>query len=371
MKLRKRDLFLLVAAPALMLGAIGTVGGVKAAAEPTMVNAEDTTTYTFTKITSQDDLTDGIYLIGYETGNLIFDGSKTTLDASENGVSVTFSSSALAEKSAGDYSKYAFNIKSVTGGYTIVSASGKSIGNSKDQNKLETNKTYTNTITIGSNGDADIVCSSSHLRYNATSGQERFRYFKSSTYTSQKAIQLYKGTPVDTLEKDFSETTALRNLAFTYDSTVNEETGETTYSNFANVKMQFHYELPSQFVNGHGKDLDDNEKGLFVTDDANFEFKTKTSIEVAEGKVGKCYKNEETGEKGATYTVGIMIPESKFDTKLYTRTYIKKNGKYMWGKENTAYSVLDMVAAYTEDETISEEGRKICKAFGDYILEIA
>ena len=30
------------------------------------------------------------------------------------------------------------------------------------------------------------------MRYNATSGQERFRYYKSTSYTSQKAIALYK-----------------------------------------------------------------------------------------------------------------------------------------------------------------------------------
>ena len=49
-----------------------------------------------------------------------------------------------------------------------------------------------NTITLDGNGNANIVgAGGAYLRYNATSGQYRFRYYKSSTYSSQKAIALY------------------------------------------------------------------------------------------------------------------------------------------------------------------------------------
>ena len=37
-----------------------------------------------------------------------------------------------------------------------------------------------------------------HLRYNKTSGQERFRFFQSSTYTKQQPIQLYKKSSGET-----------------------------------------------------------------------------------------------------------------------------------------------------------------------------
>ena len=76
MKLRKRDLFLLVAAPALVLGAIGTIGGVKAAAEAKMVNAATELypleSYSYNLVTDVSALSDG---------DLVVIGGVTTKDA--------------------------------------------------------------------------------------------------------------------------------------------------------------------------------------------------------------------------------------------------------------------------------------------------
>lgn len=360
MKLRKRDLFLLVAAPALMLGAIGTVGGVKSVSEAAEVNA----TY---------DAEKGTDYYSFEGVGATWNNQyKNNYSDSSSVGTVSFENASHQTSKLTEYPI----VKGSPVTYTLTNAEKYTITAVKFECVKWSDKA-TQTITLNTSDDGETFTATKTKSKNFTLEADglstkaiKFTFSSTGNQVGIKALTVTL-KPVDTLEEDFSETAALRNLTFTYDSTVNEETGETTYSNFSNVKMQFHYELPSQFVSGHAKDLDENEKGLFVTDDANFEFKTKTSIEVAEGKVGKCYKNEGTGEKGATYTVGIIIPESKFDTKLYTRTYIKKNGKYMWGKENTAYSVLDMVATYMEDETISEEGRKICEAFGNYILEIA
>jgi len=61
----------------------------------------------------------------------------------------------------------------------------------KTYNKKELTKTNT-TITFADD-NADIVSSGgAYLRYNSASNQIRFRYYKSSSYTGQKAIQLYK-----------------------------------------------------------------------------------------------------------------------------------------------------------------------------------
>lgn len=143
---------------------------------------------TYNKVTSTSDITHGQYLIVYETGGKAFDGSLEALDAAGNTVSVTISSSSIT----GDLESSEFTIDAETG--TIQSASGYYIGQTSNSNGINTSTStaYTNTLSI--DDDNFVVASSggAYLRYNASSGQYRFRYFKSSTYTSQQAIQLYK-----------------------------------------------------------------------------------------------------------------------------------------------------------------------------------
>ena len=133
---------------------------------------------------------EGDYLIVCEIENLAFDGSLETLDASGNTQAVAITDGALTLEDAEDY---VFTIAEVTDGYSIKAASGKYIGHGSDANGLTASASaLVNTISI-TDGNADIVgAGGAYLRYNATSGQDRFRYFKSSTYSSQKAIQLYK-----------------------------------------------------------------------------------------------------------------------------------------------------------------------------------
>ena len=145
----------------------------------------------YVKITSTSDLEDGQYLIVYEGGSLIFDGSLTTLDAVGNTQSVTISDNTIEATST--VNGYAFTYNAAA--KTLRSASGYYIGNTSDSNGLSANTstTYTNTISFDTDGNANIVGSGgAYLRYNSDSNQTRFRYYKSSTYTSQKAIQLYK-----------------------------------------------------------------------------------------------------------------------------------------------------------------------------------
>ncbi len=143
----------------------------------------------FEKVTSDSDITDGVYLIVYETSGYVFNGSLTTeLGNTGNYVSLTISNSVIA------YSEtnltYTFTYDSSSG--TLQSYSGYYIGNTSNSNALSASDStaYTNTVTYNS-GNVDIVSSGgAYLRFN--SGDSRFRYYKSSTYTGQKAIQLYK-----------------------------------------------------------------------------------------------------------------------------------------------------------------------------------
>jgi len=144
----------------------------------------------YVKVTSTDDLTNGQYLIVYEDGSVAFNGGLETLDAVSNTIDVIINNSEIAATSATTAAEFTID---VTAG-TIQSASGMYIGQTSDANGLASSAEtdYTNTITFADD-NADIVSSGgAYLRYNSASNQIRFRYYKSSSYTGQKAIQLYK-----------------------------------------------------------------------------------------------------------------------------------------------------------------------------------
>lgn len=160
------------------------VTGVKAAA------AGETKTYT--KVTTAPTDWSGEYLIVYEkskTEGYIFNGALETLDAAGNNISVAITDGSITIIDGVDYS---FTIAKSGSDYSIQSASGYYIGGKSGKNQLLTSKNaYVNTIRMEGNA-IDIISFTSHLRFNADSNNLWFRYFKSSSYTNQKAIQLYK-----------------------------------------------------------------------------------------------------------------------------------------------------------------------------------
>ena len=144
----------------------------------------------YSKVTEAPTDWSGTYLIVYEDGSLAFDGSLETLDATSNTIAVTISDNKIVSDATTNAS--AFTIAVNDDGYSICSASGKYIGQNSDANGLATNNSpIKNTISI-SEDNADIVSGGAYLRYNSASNQLRFRYYKSASYTGQKAIQLYK-----------------------------------------------------------------------------------------------------------------------------------------------------------------------------------
>lgn len=151
----------------------------------------DAVSQVYKKVTSAPADWSGTYLIVYETGKVAFNGGLSTLDAAGNTISVTISSDEIAITSATEAAE--FTIAKSGSSYTIKSKSGKYIGKTADSNGLDANDSeLTNAISL-SGSDVNIVGSGgAYLRYNSNSGQERFRYYKSTSYTGQKAIQLYR-----------------------------------------------------------------------------------------------------------------------------------------------------------------------------------
>ena len=152
----------------------------------------------YAKVTAELANWSGEYLIAYHDGSLVFDGSRTTLDAVNNYQNVTFNGNYVDNATA--LAPYTFTINRVNANtYTIRSASGNYIGRDTDANGMLSSQTtqYNNTIRFNG-GDVDIVGGGgAYLRFNSDAGQKRFRYFKSATYTGQKAIQLYRKESVE------------------------------------------------------------------------------------------------------------------------------------------------------------------------------
>ena len=146
----------------------------------------------FVKVTSGTEITNGDYLIVNETYNVAFNGGLTTLDANNNYIGISINSNTIESTATTLAAK--FTIEKSGDNYTIKSTSGFFVGATSNSNSLLSNTTtaYTNTISYN-NGDIDIIgAGGAYMRYN--NGNQRFRYYKSSTYTDQQPIQLYKKT---------------------------------------------------------------------------------------------------------------------------------------------------------------------------------
>jgi hypothetical protein len=140
------------------------------------------------KVTSAPADWSGEYLLVYESGTTAY--VWTGVDAANCYAQGTISSN----KITGDF--VSVTIATMTGGYSIKvnggTNNGKYIYGTSGSNKINFGTTANaNTLTYESNS-TKIESKTSVMRYNPQSGNLRFRYFKSTSYASQKAVQLYK-----------------------------------------------------------------------------------------------------------------------------------------------------------------------------------
>ena len=140
------------------------------------------------KVTSAPADWSGEYLLVYESNSTAY--VWTGVDAASCYTQGTISSN----KITGDF--VSVTIATMTGGYSIKvnggTNNGKYIYGTSGSNKINFGTTANaNTLTYESNS-TKIESNTSVMRYNPQTGNLRFRYFKSSSYSSQKAVQLYK-----------------------------------------------------------------------------------------------------------------------------------------------------------------------------------
>lgn len=151
----------------------------------------------FQKVTTEGEVASGDYLIVSEAGNVAFNGSLETLDVASNNISVKITSNKIPALESLKAATFTYDATAKT----LRSKSGKYIGRSEYSNGLEgaASATLTNSISIDASGNVIITALESEgsntdagkfttLRYNSSSGDTRFRYYKSG----QKDIQLYK-----------------------------------------------------------------------------------------------------------------------------------------------------------------------------------
>ena len=188
--------------------------------------------YTYVKVTEAPTDWSGEYLIVYEGGSKAFNGGLTSLDATNNTISVTINDNKIASTTNTDAAK--FTIAKSGNSYTIKSASGYYIGRDASSNGLNANQTtqYLNTLGLDANNNTVITGAGGYqLRFNSNSNDMRFRYYNGT----QQPIQLYKKTsnasaPTHTIQFNKNggtgsmsnqtvnefEATALNTCAFTY-----------------------------------------------------------------------------------------------------------------------------------------------------------
>ena len=181
-------------------------------------------TTNYVKVT--ENLTDwsGEYLIVYETDGVALDGSinNTTYDKISNNISVTITNGKIVSTNTIENSR--FIVEKYGDDYTLKSAAGYYIGRTDNSTGINasTSVHYTNTFSI-SEGNVVITASNSYvLRYNASDGQNRFRYYAGN---SVKAIQIYRKevpVPYTYIENVTSTTAAMTNIEEGYLITVED-----------------------------------------------------------------------------------------------------------------------------------------------------
>ena len=142
----------------------------------------------YVKVTATPASWEGTYLIVYENSGTahVFNGQ----DAENSYISAPISNNTISGNEMLD--AVAVTVESVTDGYAIK-INGQYLSGTSGSNSLNFNPSWQlNTIALNNDSTVQITSNTSVLRFNASSNQMRFRYYKSATYTSQKAICLYK-----------------------------------------------------------------------------------------------------------------------------------------------------------------------------------
>lgn len=291
------------------------------------VNESNSEQY-FEKVTSTPIDYDAKYLIVCEDSMVAFDGSLTTLDATSNTVSVDIENNKILYDAKLDSSIFSID----SNGY-VKSKSGYYIGQTSDANGLKSSTTnaYTNTITFNNDGTVNLLSGGAYLRYNATSGQYRFRYYKSTSYTGQKAISLYKFV------------------------------GSSDEYSITNASVRFGATIEQELYEGLIADSSSVEFGVVVAKANDLGSSTLVEAYEANNSVVKSvtFTKEEVMANGYTFAVLIInVPESFFVEDFVAACYVEIDGETYY-MSNRQISFIEILYEYTQKEVSGDFTQEI------------
>ncbi len=193
--------------------------------------------FNYVKVKTDPGKWDGEYLIVCESQNVAFDGSSNSLTGAKNNKPVTIEDETISVDKNKGIDACQFTIASISGGYSIKSASGFYIANTTSDNNLsvDDSKALKNNIEL-KDGTLTITSlensKNTYLQFNKASDQKRFRYFKSKG--SQEQVSLYKkvASAPDTRQlvnlTDFTATKTTLTKGETTTTTVNNDQADWT-----------------------------------------------------------------------------------------------------------------------------------------------
>lgn len=145
----------------------------------------------FEKITNVSQIEDGQYLIVNENHNVALNSGLSSIDVVNNNVDVTINDDIIVYDESLNNAVVIIT-KESSDNYSIQTSLGTYIYGKSGENELNTSSSKQNVTIAFENNDVDICSNNTYLRFNSSSDQMRFRFYKASSYTGQEAIQLYK-----------------------------------------------------------------------------------------------------------------------------------------------------------------------------------
>lgn len=285
----------------------------------------------YVKVTSTANLLNGVYLIVYEDGNVAFNGGLETLDVASNTIDVSIDDNKIESNSTTDAAAFTISVDDGT----ILSKSGKYIGQTSDANGLSADITaFTNNVSVDENEATITSSGGAHLRYNSASNQNRFRYFKSSTYSAQNAIALYllEGSGTAPSNETLTVTPASTNP-----ETVSYEGGVMNYTvTTANIASWTATSDNEAFV------VENVDGGFKVTVAANEANSPRTATITVTG-----------GSKTATISITQEAAPAQIQTVTIAEFLSKEEGDALYQLTGTITSIANSNYGnlYIEDET--------------------